>query len=179
MSTKQDNMGVSYGKALFDLVVERNKSEALTTLSELETVSLWVGSELGDFIQNPTFEKEEKKAVFKTLAEKSSLSDMVIRFVGVLIDQGQFNLISKIVVAFSDALMEKENRVKADVYVPRAITDDAKAKITKVLSEKTKKEVVLDVHLDPSLIGGVRAQIGSIVYDASIAGQLKRLSEEV
>ena len=48
------------------------------------------------------------------------------------------------------------------------------------LKEMTgKKEVVLEVKEDPSLIGGIITKIGDVIYDGSIKTQLNILKENI
>ena len=43
----------------------------------------------------------------------------------------------------------------------------------------TGKQVRMEVAIDPSLIGGVVAQVGSTIYDGSVSGQLERIKEAI
>jgi F-type H+-transporting ATPase subunit delta len=43
----------------------------------------------------------------------------------------------------------------------------------------TSKEIVIDQELDPSLIGGMVAQMGSLVLDGSIRNELLRIKTEL
>jgi F-type H+-transporting ATPase subunit delta len=43
----------------------------------------------------------------------------------------------------------------------------------------TRQQVELEFQLDDSLLGGVRAQIDSTVYDGTVRGQLERIREEL
>ena len=43
----------------------------------------------------------------------------------------------------------------------------------------TGKRIALDTRVDPSIIGGVVARIGSVVYDGSVARHLERLREKL
>ena len=42
-----------------------------------------------------------------------------------------------------------------------------------------KKEVVLEIKEDPSLIGGIITKIGDVIYDGSIKTQLNILKENI
>ena len=44
---------------------------------------------------------------------------------------------------------------------------------------RTGKRIVVEAAVDEALIGGVVAQIGSIIYDGSIKSQLRRLRDEL
>ncbi|HEY7679352.1 MAG TPA: F0F1 ATP synthase subunit delta, partial [Terriglobia bacterium] len=45
--------------------------------------------------------------------------------------------------------------------------------------QRTGKQVRMSFSLDPELIGGVIAQVGSTIYDGSVRGQLERLRAEL
>ena len=52
-------------------------------------------------------------------------------------------------------------------------------KITQALSQKTGKQVLLDVQQDPSLIGGIVTRIGDLVLDGSVKTQLFNMREQL
>ena len=43
------------------------------------------------------------------------------------------------------------------------------------LATATKAEVIVETGVDPALLGGVVAQVGSTVYDGSVRSQLEEL----
>ena len=47
------------------------------------------------------------------------------------------------------------------------------------LSQATKATVLLDREVDPALLGGVVAQVGSLVYDGSVRTQLEDLRRQL
>jgi F-type H+-transporting ATPase subunit delta len=51
------------------------------------------------------------------------------------------------------------------------------AELTASLQDLVGKQVIMEVETDASLIGGVVARIGGMVYDGSIKTQLERLKE--
>ena len=67
--------------------------------------------------------------------------------------------------------------------IKKKITDFEKtvevAEIKKQLESLTGKQVEVDAKVDPSLIGGARAQIGSVVYDGAISSQLGKMRERL
>ena len=61
------------------------------------------------------------------------------------------------------------------LYVRKVKLCDEKEKTTQVLSQYFNKTVELDSQINESLLGGYRAQAGSVVIDASIVGYLDYL----
>jgi F-type H+-transporting ATPase subunit delta len=51
--------------------------------------------------------------------------------------------------------------------------------LMQVLERVTGKKVQAQYRLDPELIGGTTARIGSTIYDASVREQLNRLRTEL
>ncbi|MGC9034062.1 MAG: F0F1 ATP synthase subunit delta, partial [Thermosulfidibacteraceae bacterium] len=51
--------------------------------------------------------------------------------------------------------------------------------IRKVFEEKLNKEVLFNVVVDPSIIGGVVVEIGGYVFDGSIMKSLEQLREKM
>ena len=56
-----------------------------------------------------------------------------------------------------------------------ALTDDQKQRLTAALETKTGKQIELKVIIDPSVLGGLVAQVGDTVIDGSIKTRLAQL----
>ena len=53
------------------------------------------------------------------------------------------------------------------------------ARISAALSKISGKEVIIEVEVDESLLGGVVAYMGSQVYDGSIKNQLSQIKDNL
>jgi F-type H+-transporting ATPase subunit delta len=51
--------------------------------------------------------------------------------------------------------------------------------VERSLAQLTGRTVTMETRVDPALIGGVVARIGSIVYDGSIATQLQKIKQKL
>ncbi len=67
----------------------------------------------------------------------------------------------------------------AVVSTPGALSDDALKAIETTYSNMYGRPVSAVTQQDTSLIAGVRVRVGDDVYDASVAGHLQRLAENV
>ena len=67
----------------------------------------------------------------------------------------------------------------AVVSTPGALSDDALKTIETTYSKMYGRAVSAVTQQDTSLIAGVRVRVGDDVYDASVAGHLQRLAENV
>jgi len=67
----------------------------------------------------------------------------------------------------------------AVVATPGALSPEALAAIESNFTKVYGRPISAVTKPDPSLIAGVRIRVGDDVYDASVAGHLKRLAENV
>lgn len=67
----------------------------------------------------------------------------------------------------------------AVIATPGALSPDTLSAIESSFSKLYARPISAATVADPSLIAGVRIRVGDDVYDASIAGRLKRLAENV
>jgi F-type H+-transporting ATPase subunit delta len=83
--------------------------------------------------------------------------------------------VSAVAEAYRDLADEKLGRMRATVTSAIALDQTVARSIEAKLAEATKREVVVDRKIDPAIMGGVVAQVGSIVYDGSLRTQLEEL----
>jgi F-type H+-transporting ATPase subunit delta len=67
----------------------------------------------------------------------------------------------------------------AVVMTPGALSDDALKAIEATYSKMYNRPVSAVIQQETALIAGVRVRVGDDVYDASVAGRLQRLAENV
>ena len=59
------------------------------------------------------------------------------------------------------------------------LADADRAALRQRLGQRLGKTVLLDTEVDPALLGGFVAEVGSQVLDASVAGQLWALRAQI
>ena len=67
------------------------------------------------------------------------------------------------------------NKEVAEVRSAVALTDDQKQRLATALEAKTGKKVELKVIIDPTVLGGLVAQVGDTVIDGSVKTRLQQL----
>ncbi len=76
-------------------------------------------------------------------------------------------------------LADRQNVVRAEVTSAEPLSHDRVQAIEQRLAAVTGKRVSMTTKVDKDIIGGVVARVGSTVYDASIATQLKKIRERL
>ena len=77
--------------------------------------------------------------------------------------------------AFRELADVELGRLRAKVTSAVPLDDAAVDAIAEKLSAATQKKVLVERAIDPAILGGVVAQVGSVVYDGSIRTQLEDL----
>jgi F-type H+-transporting ATPase subunit delta len=67
------------------------------------------------------------------------------------------------------------NKEVAEVRSAVALTDDQKARLAEALGKATGKQVEVKVVIDPTVLGGLVAQVGDTVIDGSVKTRLQQL----
>lgn len=166
-----------YAKALVDVVTSHPELNSADVLRGLRSVQELIESseDLENALASPAVASSQKRAVIRRLMEPMGLIDQVRNFVYVVIDHRRAPVFPEIVDAFEELMDEQLGIVSADIRSAQELTDSQRASLEAQVSRLAGKQAKLKYSLDPALIAGVVARVGSTVYDGSVRGQLERL----
>ena len=176
---KQATVAKRYARALLSIALD---SKLLDTVrADLSSLAKNVrqSSDLEQLLNNPRFTAAERGSVVQALAEKLGCDQLTRNFLGLLGDKGRFGELLGISVAFDLLADEQQGRLRAQVRSSAPLMPDELAQIKKSLEQRTGKQVLVEDHVDPSLLGGVVARIGDTVYDSSLRSHLTRLRQGI
>jgi F-type H+-transporting ATPase subunit delta len=148
-------------------------------LTALSMLMLEPQSELRTLLVNPAFRKEEQVAVIHDLAKAFSLHPLIQNLLLLLIEKGRVALISPIARAFSSEIDVRLLRVRAHVTSAKPLSDHELNEIVDSLRHRAGKNVVAEVEVDESAGMGVKAQIGGLVFDATLSTMLERFKRKL
>lgn len=166
-----------YAKAL--LLIGKEDGQTEQYREELQGVAnlMIAQKEMAETIANPLYNSDERKKVFQSIIEKLNLSKAMSSFLMLLFEKGRVSFIISINDFFQKLADELKGVATASVVSATELSADALEKIRSSLSQKTGKEIVLEVEQDPGLIGGIVTRIGDLVLDGSIKTQLLNMRE--
>ena len=168
-------IGEPYAQALMSLAQQNDLADQFgNTFRELETL-LADSQEFKDFVLNPVIKNEDKKAVLKQVM--GDANPYLVNFMMLLVDKRRIIFLEPIVEQYLSLLRKLNQTVLAEVTSAQELNDEQKNQIVeKVKGIVEARDVELKTRVDPSLIGGVIIKVGSKVIDASLRGQLRRIS---
>ncbi len=164
-----------YARALFGLAMEdrrvRETGEELDGLAELFAQS----APLREALLTPLHPAAERKAVLVSVVERAEMSATMKNFCAYLIDQRRLVDYPGIHEEFQRLADEEAGLMTAEIVAASPLDDRRKDRLRRALSERTGREIQLDIRIDPSLIGGAVAKVGDMVFDGSLRAQLESL----
>ncbi len=164
-----------YASALADVVLSPQSGvEPAQAVEQLRAFGEVVASspDLRAVLATPAIPAARKRAIIKDLAEKLGLAKAVRNLVLVVNDHGRAAALPQIVIAFEEVLDERLGFVRAEVRSAFELNGNQRGELEGQLGQLAAARVRLHFIVDPELIGGVTARIGSKVYDGSVRGQL-------
>ena len=126
---------------------------------------------------NPAVPAPRKRAAMEQIVQRAGLVPIVSKLLILLADRDRLSLLEQIAAAYHDLLADRQNVVRAEVTSAEPLSADRLRAIEQRLATMTGKRVSMTAKVDKDIIGGVIARVGSTVYDASIATQLKKIRE--
>jgi len=170
-----------YARALMDVLYPDHAEQGLQQLQSFLTL-LTDQPEARTFLENPTMAGGRRNRLLKEISDALGFDRKVSNFVNILADRNRLSILEEVVEEYRKLLDDRLGIVRARVTAARELDPVQHRELESKLEQITGKQVRMEVAVDPSLIGGVIAQVGSTIYDGSVRHQLQsfksRLIEE-
>lgn len=166
-------------------------AEALMANAAKENAVDSVGAELDDFVKNvatnpsvgrfivsPVVSWRAKEPVLAE-ALKGRTSKLLANFIGVLNKNGRLDLISDIHAAYQSLQDDSMGRVRVNVKTAVPLGEQQQQALASTLATALKKQPVLNLQVDPDLLGGVVVQVGDRVIDTSVRTRIQTLRAQL
>ena len=123
-----------------------------------------------NFIRNPLISNEEKKLVLNEIFGKDNSDNLNILLY--ILDKGRINCIKYIVAEYLKIYYRKNRILDVRATFTKELTEEQKKKLIDKLSQKTGKEINLEIKIDKDILGGGIIKIGDKIIDGSIRREL-------
>jgi F-type H+-transporting ATPase subunit delta len=168
-----------YARALLDVVVLEGDLEhveqELSALAEMYTGN----PELKKALTSPAVSVTGKRGIVEALLSRAQTSPVLSKLILMLADRNRLALLPELAADYRERLMDHRQITRADVTTALPLLPEDVTQLNDRLTAATGRRVTMTTHVDPALIGGVVARVGSTVYDGSIATQLENMRERL
>lgn len=166
-----------YAKALLEIAQETHAVDHYgNDLERFWNVCQLDDNRLASALSNPIFTLPERRLVLERVLPGLNLDATVANFLRLLLEKRRMDGLEGIVRDYRAFADVEANRVRASVTTAASLDAISRVQVQRALEVATGKSVVLDARVDAGLIGGMVAQVGSRVFDASIRSRLERLA---
>lgn len=167
-----------YAKSILDLSIEQKCLDGV--LSDMQTFANIV-SKSGDMrslLASPVVPGDKKMAVLKNLFEKQ-FQPLTIKFFEIIVRKKREGFLGAVANGFVEQYNRMNNIANATVKSAIELSEAAINEIKGHIESQTGKKINLTATVNPDLIGGVVVQVEDKLFDASIAGKLGKLKQEL
>lgn len=172
-------VAVRYAKAFYSMAEESKNLETL--FNELRALNEMFESnkEITEFFSSPLVSAKDKATALNNSLKDQKLSDETKNFLSILAKKNRLEYFPQIVSAFEQESDEAHGVVRGVVRSAVALGPDQRQRVEDIVAKATKKRAILSYSVDPSLIGGLVAEVGSYTFDDTIESHLRRLNEDL
>lgn len=161
-----------YAEALYDLSPDE---EALRTTAQ----AMMADAALWESLRSPAVQAWEKARILARLPVLSGRS-VLLRFYQLLASKGRMALLPDILEAFHDKALAQRGAARCRLTCVRVPGKEEQEKLRQALCRlHHKQDMVFDVRIDPSLLGGFTLEIQGVTYDKSVRGALAGLTRQL
>jgi F-type H+-transporting ATPase subunit delta len=165
-----------YARAMLDVIEAEGDAERLS--DELARVATEFGEseQLAGALRDPLIPFEKKQAIISDLIGKRA-SAVTVSLINMLVGVGKIQDFAAISKRMIELAAEAEGDVLAVVTSAVELDTATQDRLAAKLSAVTGKRVKLHVVVDPTVIGGLVAQVEDTLFDGSVRSRLQDLRE--
>lgn len=168
-------MAGRYATALFELAKDNRAIDAV--LGDLDRLDSLIADnpDLSRLVRSPIFTAEEQSRAINAILAKAEISGIAANFVNIVVQNRRLFALREMVRAYRGLVARDKGEVRAEVIAAERLSDTQLAAINDTLKSATGKDVIIDVQIDPSIIGGLIVKLGSRMVDTSLRTKLNSL----
>lgn len=169
-----------YASALFGVVHRMGQASRVATDLASARDLIAGHADLKRVLETPVVPAPKKEALIEALvATGGGVSEPARRMLALLAREDQLTLLPELVEAFHARLPEAGHAVEAEVVTAVPLDPAIRERLEAALGQATDQPVQVTARVDPSIVGGVVARVGSLVFDGSVARQVERLQQSL
>ncbi len=174
---KVSELANRYARAIFEVSAENTNQ--VNVLNELRVIRevFEKNDDLMAWTRSAGMGREQRLQITTKTFSSVKTTDEVKNLMMVLAEKNRLYLLPEIEAGFQDRIDEANGVTRGNVKSSVALDQGDRNKIEQMVEKAVGKKVILSYSVDPSIVGGLVAQVGSFTFDDSIVSHLRRMSE--
>jgi F-type H+-transporting ATPase subunit delta len=173
--SKLSNVGSRYAQALFDLASDEKQVGAVEADLKSLKKALAESQDLRVLVGSPAFSAEDKGKALVAVAVKAKFNMTTVKFLGLLATNGRASSLASIIAGYEALSAKARGAVSAQVTTAVALSPAQSKGVAAALRQALGKDPEIETRIDPAILGGIKVQVGSRLFDASLKSKLDSL----
>ena len=168
-----------YAAALFEVARAEGALEVVEEeLFKLSDV-LAQSDDLRSTLTDQSIPAEKRQEIIQDLLAKGKATPLTTSLVSFVVGSGHARDLPGIISSLVERATSDRKHAVAEVRSAVPLDEDQRKRLARALSKNLGKEVEVKVHVDPSVLGGLSAQVGDVLIDGTVRHRLDQLKETI
>ena len=169
----------SYSQALYELTAENKTTEKVEKEANAIIKLMDENPEFVSLIKDPTNTQNDQEIVMVKICDKFKFEEIFVKFFKLLIKKRRLFFLEKILKDFITICSIQRGEVIAKLTSAKELSNSELENIKNSLKDNFGTNLKLKFNHDPSIIGGLIIQVGSIMIDTSIKNKLQQIENNM
>lgn len=164
-----------YAAALFELAREANQIDVVADDLTRFGALIEDNGDFRRFVLSPVFTAQEQTKAMKPILSKIGLGDLATKFLLLVAEQRRLFAVRDMIRDYQALRDDAKSTTHAKVTLADAPSEAVLETIKTSLKDIAGQNVVVDLNINPEIIGGIIVQIGSRMVDSSLHTKLSSI----
>jgi F-type H+-transporting ATPase subunit delta len=168
-----------YATALYQLASEDKSVDKVAASLATVHAALAESADLAALTTSPLIDRKSAGAAIAATAKSLKLDTLTTKFLGVLAGSRRLASLPAIIRDYNRLMAAARGETTAEVTSAHPLTAKQQTALKAKLKAGLKRDVALDLKVDPEILGGLIVRVGSRMIDSSLATKLNSLGQRL
>ena len=169
------DIAVRYAQAVFELAQNKDQLDKLESDIQNFKDALAESADLASLINSPVYSRDEQAKAILAIASKMTLTDTMHNTLGLMALKRRLFVVPSLLERLGSLIADHKGELSAEVTSAKVLTKAQSEKLSKMISARVGKTVIINATVDEDIIGGLIVKVGSKMIDSSIRSKLNSL----
>ena len=171
--------GVREARALLEVATRESDPDRVGGELDVLADAMRTQPDVHALLLSPVVGTPRKIQAVQVIASSLGLTPIVSKLLAVFAERDCLGLVPELAAAYRTRLLERKNIVSAEITTAVPLSPETADRVGRAIGQASGRQVLVSTRVDPGIIGGVVARVGSTVYDGSVTTQLARMRKKL
>lgn len=176
---KENSLAKRYALGMIKSVKDEHEYVKIKRELEIFLKLLDGNKEFKAGMESSLFSTKQKRELIDAIYKKIRFSEKTYNFLMAMLEENRLIILDLVIQFLEELWFERNGVEKLRVFSAIELDEQLEKKLIKNLEKSFDKKIIIEKKVDDSLLAGIKIQRGSIFYDFSISGNLRKLRDEM